>query len=210
MTFFRKECQPRKTIKKKEGCIRGNERIRVQEEKLFSCADDSGSNPDSRIMKNLESMARKMIEDNIYMTIATATKNGKPWISPVFFAYDSKYNFYWGSSKNSLHSKLIRKNNRAAVVIFDSKVPEGTGDGVYMVGKASELPKKEIHYAMKFLFNRTGKKSEYYKKMKTEDYYGKSPVHLYKFVPSKFWVLENSVKVNGKLIDIRREVRVKN
>jgi len=158
--------------------------------------------------KHLEAEAREIIKSNIHMTIATANKKGKPWISPVYFAYDSKFNLYWGSSKNSLHSKLIRKNNAIAVVIFDSKAPEGTGNGVYMIGKASEALHKEIPYAMKLLFNRTGKSSKYYKKMKPEDYTGNSPVRLYKFVPSRFWVLGNSVKVRGKLVDIRIEVHL--
>ncbi len=161
------------------------------------------------VFMNLKSLAQKMIKDNVYMTIATATKSGKPWISPVFFAYDSKYNFFWGSAKNSLHSRLIEKNGNVAVVIFNSKAPEGTGDGVYMTGKASGITRKEVPHAMKLLFNRAGKSSEYYNKMKPENYTGKSPVRLYKFAPAKLWVLGNSVKINGKLVDVRREVRIK-
>ncbi len=90
-------------------------------------------------------IARKIIKDNIYMTIATADKSGEPWISPVVFGYDEDYNLYWMSDKNSKHSKLISQNNKVAIVIFDSKAPEGTGDGVYTVGRAAELLERESY-----------------------------------------------------------------
>lgn len=79
------------------------------------------------------------------MTIATADKTGEPWISPVVFGYDKNYNLYWFSDKDSKHSKLIAQNPRVAVVIFDSKAPEGTGDGVYIVGKAKQLTERESY-----------------------------------------------------------------
>jgi len=34
--------------------------------------------------------AKEIIISNIYMTISTASKVGKPWISPVFFALGVK------------------------------------------------------------------------------------------------------------------------
>ena len=160
-------------------------------------------------MKDLESKARKMIEDNMYMTIATAAKNGKPWISPVFFAYDSKLNFYWSSAKNSLHSRLINKNKRVSAAIFNSNAAEGKGDGVYMVGKATEVKEKEIKHAMDILFYRTGKINKYFKDKTEKDFKGNSPIRFYKFVPKKFWVLGDPVEIDGKFVDIRREVRMK-
>jgi nitroimidazol reductase NimA-like FMN-containing flavoprotein (pyridoxamine 5'-phosphate oxidase superfamily) len=72
--------------------------------------------------KKYATQAKAIIKNNIYLTLATATKDGKPWISPLFFAYDNDFNLYWVSSKNSLHSKLIRSNPRVAIVIFDSSL----------------------------------------------------------------------------------------
>ena len=79
--------------------------------------------------------ARKIIENNIYITIATASKDGLPWISPVYSAHDKDYTFYWISPMDTLHSRLIRENHRVAIVIFDSRAPEGTGEGVYIKDK---------------------------------------------------------------------------
>ena len=75
--------------------------------------------------------AQQIISENIYMTIATSSIDGKPCISPVFFAYDEDYNLFWVSNKESRHSTLIKANSQVAIVIFDSKSPEGDGDGVY-------------------------------------------------------------------------------
>ena len=32
------------------------------------------------------SVARRIVETNMYMTIATADADGRPWVSPVWFA----------------------------------------------------------------------------------------------------------------------------
>lgn len=134
------------------------------------------------------------------MTIATANKNAEPWISPVVFGYDENYNLYWFSDKDSKHSKLIYQNNRVAVVIFDSKAPEGTGDGVYIVGKASELLEDELEQAIKTHKNRFGKTQP--KKKFMDD----SPLRFYKITPEKFWKLNDIVMVKGQAVDYRIEV----
>ena len=94
------------------------------------------------------------------MTIATADKSGEPWISPIVFGYDKNYIFYWFSDKDSKHSKLINQNSKVAIVIFDSKAPEGTGDGVYMVGEASEVSQDQLEHAIKTLSDRFGKEPQ--------------------------------------------------
>ena len=45
---------------------------------------------------NNVALAKKIIEEIWYITIATASKNSIPWNSPVYFAYDEDYNFYAG------------------------------------------------------------------------------------------------------------------
>lgn len=149
------------------------------------------------------------MRENLYMVIATASKTGMPWISPVYFASDTKLDFYWSSSNDSLHSRLIKKNNNVAVVIFNSAAAEGTGNAVYMTGKASEVRGKEIEHSLNLLYERTGKTSKYFKNMKPSDYTGSSPVRIYKFVPCKFWMLGETVRIKGKLVDRKKEILFK-
>lgn len=63
--------------------------------------------------------AKKIITSNLYMTIATVTKDGLPWNTPVYYAFDESYAFYWYSRKNTKHSQLIAENSNVAVAIFD-------------------------------------------------------------------------------------------
>ncbi len=158
---------------------------------------------------NQTKIVKEIIKNNIYLTLATSDKKGRPWISPVFFAYDSNYNFYWCSEKRSRHSTLIEQNNRVAGVIFDSSVPEGEGNGVYIIGKAQEVQKKEIPHAINIIYNRKKKANPYKKFRNIHDFTGNAPWRMYKLLPQKFWTLKDSVKVNGYPVDRRTEVKLK-
>lgn len=145
--------------------------------------------------------ARKIIEKILYITIATSSKNGIPWNSPVYSAYDDNYNFYWASWKENQHSKNIRENNNVFIVIYDSTVQEGTGEGVYIKAKAYKLEdEKEIQHALQYLDGRVGKKPH-----SPDQFLGNMPRRVYKAVPEKFWI-NGDGEVNGNYIDTRIEV----
>lgn len=75
--------------------------------------------------------ARKIISENLYMTISVASKQGDPWIANIYYAVDSDYNFYWYSPTNSHHSTLIRENPVIAISIFNSTAVGDDVDAVY-------------------------------------------------------------------------------
>src|SRR3989344_2933218 len=153
--------------------------------------------------QKLISKAKKVINDILYITIATCDKNNQPWNSPVYSAFDKNYNFYWVSWKENQHSKNIKENDKVFVVIYDSTVPEGTGFGVYMRGKARQLESKdaiEIVKSLKLLYSRKNKKPR-----KIEEFLGLLPRRVYKFVPEQIWVnSEDDVKSN--FVDSRIEI----
>src|SRR3989338_1658716 len=102
-----------------------------------------------------ELKAKKIIQKISYVTIASVSHDGMPWNSPVFAAYDSDYNFYWGTYRDSQKSKNIRANKNVFLVIYDSTVPPGKGEGVYIKATAAELSNpKEIEFAHKLLWDR--------------------------------------------------------
>ena len=159
-------------------------------------------------MKKYIKEAKEIIANNIYMTIATASTDGSPWVSPVFFAYDDKYNLYWTSDKNSRHSNLVRKNELVAIVIFDSSAPEGEGDGVYFEARASELnDRKEVEKAMIILGARV-KQDEFRIKKTTEVTEG-GAWRIYKAVPYKTSKLKDGEYINEQYIDCRIEIDLK-
>ncbi len=147
--------------------------------------------------------AKNIISKILYITIATSTKDGIPWNSPVYSAFDESYNFFWASNQNGQHSKNIQENNNVFLVIYDSRVPEGTGEGVYVQAKAYELSdEKEIIYALSFLDGRVGKKPH-----SPSEFQGDKPRRVYKAIPEKVWVNDDG-EINGSYIDVRIEIKL--
>jgi Pyridoxamine 5'-phosphate oxidase len=87
--------------------------------------------------------ARAMIDANAYMTIASADAVGVPWASPVWFAHHQYTEFLWVSRPDARHSNNITARAEVGIVIFDSTVPEGSGDAVYLEGIAREAGEAE-------------------------------------------------------------------
>lgn len=151
--------------------------------------------------RELTKKAKGIIEKILYITIATVDKDGLPWNTPVYSAYDGRYVFYWTSSPKARHSINIDNNPNVAFVIYDSTVPEGTGVGVYIKAKASVVKgKSEIEKACKILYPRKKKPVR-----PAEDFMGGSPMRIYKAMPQRFWVNED-VKIKGRIVDARVEV----
>src|SRR5215475_13689053 len=89
-------------------------------------------------------VARSIIDANLYMVLATADEAGRPWASPVYFANHGYGEFFWLSSPDATHSRNIGVRPQISIVIFDSQVPIGTGQAVYMPAVAEEVPRGEI------------------------------------------------------------------
>jgi len=154
-------------------------------------------------LSELTSQAKKVINDILYITIATVDKNNQPWNSPVYSAFDENYNFYWTSWRENQHSKNIAENEKVFVVIYDSTVPEGTGFGVYMKGKARQLEKKDIIEILKSLTLMYSRKSK--KPRKPEEFLGLLPRRIYKFVPEQIWV-NSEGDIKGNYVDSRVDI----
>lgn len=152
----------------------------------------------------MEDKAREILKKIKYITIATSTLDGLPWNSPVYSAFDEEYNFYWASDQNGQHSKNINNNPDVFLVIYDSNVPEGTGEGVYVKAKAYALTdESEILHALKTLDGRVGKVKE----RDANKFLGDYPRRVYKAVPETFW-MNGDGDVNGNYIDIRVEINL--
>ncbi len=149
--------------------------------------------------------AKNIISDIIYITIATVSKDGQPWNSPVYSAFDEQYNFYWASWKDNQHSKNIVDNPSVFLSIYDSTVPEGTGEGVYIQASAHELSdSEEIKKALALLYTRKNQDPE---KRKSEEFLGNYPRRVYKAVPEKIWMNSNG-DIDGNYVDARIEVKL--
>src|SRR5918995_631349 len=81
---------------------------------------------------DLEVAARAIIDANLYMVLGTADEEGHPWVSPVYYAPAAHAEFFWVSAPEATHSRNLAARPEISIVIFDSRVPVGTGRGVYM------------------------------------------------------------------------------
>ena len=52
-------------------------------------------------------IARSIIDANLYMTLATADEAGRPWVSPVCYAFAGYEEFFWVSSPEATHSRNL-------------------------------------------------------------------------------------------------------
>ena len=88
---------------------------------------------------DLGALATAIIDANLYMVLGTADEDGRPWASPVYYAPAAYQELFWVSSPNARHSRNIAARADVGIVVFDSRVPIGTGQAVYMAAVAEEL-----------------------------------------------------------------------
>ncbi|MBI4599486.1 pyridoxamine 5'-phosphate oxidase family protein [Candidatus Uhrbacteria bacterium] len=154
-------------------------------------------------MKLLLKRAKEIIEDIEYLNIASVTKDGLPWNSPVYCSYDKDISFYWMSWKENQHSKNIRGNQNVFCTIYDSTCPAGTGFGVYFQGRAYELSNpREVFIGIKSIYGRSQ-----HKMAAAALFLKKFPRRVYTFVPDKIWV-NGDDKIDGHFIDMRTELNL--
>jgi pyridoxine/pyridoxamine 5'-phosphate oxidase len=90
-------------------------------------------------MADHAAVARELIDSVQYMTLATSDEAGVPWASPVWFAHEGYQRFLWVSKPDARHSRNLGAHPEAGIVIFDSTVPMGTGQAVYVETTVDEL-----------------------------------------------------------------------
>jgi Pyridoxamine 5'-phosphate oxidase len=98
----------------------------------------TGGHPD------LNAMARRVIDANHYLTLATTDPGGRPRLSPVYYTPARYTDFYWVSSPQAQHSRNLAERPETEIVIFDSTASAGEGEAVYITAIAREVPDDEL------------------------------------------------------------------
>jgi pyridoxine/pyridoxamine 5'-phosphate oxidase len=133
--------------------------------------------------------ARAIVDDNSYMTLATADANGVPWASPVWFAHDDHEAFLWISRPGSRHSQNIAARREIAIVIFDSTVAPDDRNAVYIDAVAAIVPDAELADAVGVYAERSVARG--LDAFAREDVSGDAPWRLYRARASAVYVLED-------------------
>lgn len=138
----------------------------------------------------LVKLAKDIIKNNIYLTLATADES--PWASPVFYCVSDEYNFYFISQLDSLHTKNILKNPKVAFAIFDSHAEEGKGVGLQITGDVKMVEENELE-------NEIANYHTTFIEIKPEFLKGDAPYRLFKITPNEVWVTDPDAKVDKRV-----------
>jgi nitroimidazol reductase NimA-like FMN-containing flavoprotein (pyridoxamine 5'-phosphate oxidase superfamily) len=136
--------------------------------------------------QDLGALARNIIDSNMYMVLGTADESGQPWVTPVYYASARYREFYWVSSPKVRHSRNLAVRPRISIVIFDSRVPIGTGQGVYMSAIAEQLAGADLDRGIE-IFSRSSLKHGGHE-WKREDVAESTLYRLYRATASEHWV----------------------
>ena len=86
-----------------------------------------------------DEIVRGIVDAGLYMVLATADGDGRPWSSPVYFAHVDCREFVWVSSPDVRHSRNIAVRPEVGIAVFDSSAAIGTGQGAYMSAVAEAV-----------------------------------------------------------------------
>jgi nitroimidazol reductase NimA-like FMN-containing flavoprotein (pyridoxamine 5'-phosphate oxidase superfamily) len=106
-------------------------------------------------MTEPDASAKRIIDSNLYLTLATADGDGRPWASPVWFAHEGYTEFVWVSKPEARHSRNIAARPQVAIVIFDSTVGAGGAEAVYVEAEAQQLDGAEEERCIGVFNNRS-------------------------------------------------------
>jgi hypothetical protein len=135
-------------------------------------------------MPDNEDIARKTIDANVFMTLATADAGGRPWASPVYFAHDRYRDFYWISSPEAGHSRNLAARPELTIVVFDSQVAPGSGQAVYMAATAEQFP--DVDAGLQIY---PGPPERGAREIHPEELRPPGPFRLYRARVSQHWIL---------------------
>lgn len=147
----------------------------------------------------------KIIIDAIkYAALATVSKDGEPWNTPLaIYHFHNDYILYWASWHSNQHSQNIRANGKAFVAVYDSTPANGQPTaGVYLAGRACEITDQQEAMQVALVFG-----DDPYNPSDGQKYLGDHPRRLYKFVPDKVW-MNDGADVDGNFIDVRKKAEM--
>ena len=92
----------------------------------------------------LDEMARRVIDQNLYMVLGTLDPDGQPRLSPVFYTAARYQDFYWVSRPDAHHSRNVAERPDVRIVVFDSSLLPSATEAVYVTASARAVPEAEL------------------------------------------------------------------
>ena len=140
---------------------------------------------------DLGMIAKAIVDANLYMVLGTADESGQPWATPVYFSHLDYREFYWISSLEVRHSRNIAIRSQVSLVIFDTQVPVGKGQAVYMSAIAEELTGADFDRGLEIYNGRFSNPEEHgVNLIQAADLQLPALYRLYRAIASEHWVLD--------------------
>ena len=139
---------------------------------------------------DLDASGRSIVDDNLYMVLATADADWRPWASPVYFASEDYTEFYWVSSPEVRHSRNLAARSELSIVVFDSQTPISTGQAVYMSAVAGQVTGAELERGIAIFSSRARAHGE--REWTVADVSEPALLRLYRATVSAHFMLDKS------------------
>jgi uncharacterized protein YhbP (UPF0306 family) len=142
------------------------------------------------INESYEDEAKRIIDTNRYMVLATSGNSGDPWAAVVFYTFDKKYNFYFLSAVDAKHSTNIAENPNIAFVIFDANQLMGYSESVQAECSVSFVKESELETVIKLYADRAfhDSKIKALERYKPENYGKSAEFRFYKAEVKKLYI----------------------
>lgn len=148
------------------------------------------------------SVVDRLVAAHRYLVLGTADADGRPWVTPVFFASLAPARVCWVSSADSRHSRNIASRAALAITLFDSTVEVGTAEAAYFDADAAELAADETDAALHALNSRLPEA----KHLSRSDLHPAGPLVIYQATLRHRYVLVRGGAGSGNVVDTTVEV----
>jgi nitroimidazol reductase NimA-like FMN-containing flavoprotein (pyridoxamine 5'-phosphate oxidase superfamily) len=143
--------------------------------------------------------ARRIVAANNYLTLATADHDGRPWAAPVYYTADDGRDLYWVSRPDSRHSRNVTARPEVGIVIYNSQVPLGAAEAVYLRATAEPVHDTDLERCARIFRARHAELASF----TSERLRTPHPLRLY-----RAHIVEASVLVDDGGPDIRQSITV--
>lgn len=96
--------------------------------------------------------AMKMINDNMFLTLATA-EDGLPWCSTVAYVKGPGSSLHFYSATEAAHSRHIGKNPAVAMALWDSRARGDDVDGLQLEARCTVVEPPDLEPVVEHYFD---------------------------------------------------------
>jgi predicted pyridoxine 5'-phosphate oxidase superfamily flavin-nucleotide-binding protein len=138
----------------------------------------------------IERSARQLLNASPLCALATVTATGRAHVNHMYFAWSDRFEIFWISDPESVHSRNLERNQSAAITVYASNQVWGKPDrGIQLFGRAGVTRGREAPAA-------------YSKRFRDFDAEG-NDLPFYRFKPRTVKVFDERSLAGGTLVTAR-------